>query len=183
MASVSANPWGFVILPILFVLAHRWPKHHGRVLEDSRVGIFRRLGAFYIDMSVSMFATLPVVLIVWLATEYVATGQWQWSYERDFFRWTDIIDISAMLLGFYGMFYYQKWHFYNNRQTLGQHIFKFKLLPLEGQPNMTIRALVAGANLSWWPIWPWTIFKGEQDQWWDTASNIKARRVMPSWGV
>ena len=179
--SVSFSPWGLVILPSLFIFLMKWPKRYGsQIVENSRVGIFRRLAAVYVDAFVGLIGALPFISMTALTTEFFATGQWQWSYERDFVRPTDIIDVLVFFIDFYGIFYHVKWHFDRQRPTVGQQLFKFRLVPAHKNPRMGIRAFVAWVNLAWWPIWPWTIMQHKQDYWWDTASGIKARRVEES---
>jgi len=174
---VSFNLWALIILPIVFVLLLRWPKLQVDIIEDSRVGIFRRIAAFYVDISVCTIGILPLVSMPPLFLEYLATGEWQWSFERDFVRRADLLNLTVFFIGLYGMFYYFSWHFKNGKQTLGQHFLGFKLVPAGERPNMFFRAVVAHFNFSWWPTWPWTLFRKKQDYWWDTASKIKARRV------
>jgi hypothetical protein len=176
-ASVSFDPLGLILLPALFLIGVNWPKRHGDTIETSRVGLLRRFAAFYIDLFIAMAGVLPIICMTALATEFYATGNWQWSYERDFFRPTDVIDIAAFLLGFAGIFYYFRWHFKKRVQTLGQHVLGFTLIATDANPSMTTRAFVALVILSWWPFWPWTMFGHKQDFLWDTASRIKARRV------
>ena len=124
-----------------------------------------------------MIGILPLIFMHTLIIEYFETGQWVWNFDRDYFRLSDILEAVMLFLGFFGIFYYPRWHFVNDKQTLGQHLFKFKLIPMETNTSFAMRAFVAWANLAWCPIWPWTIMKRQQDYWWGTASKIKARRV------
>lgn len=177
MISTLFNLAALVILPVIFYFLHRWPKAKVEVIETSRVGIIRRIAALYVDMVVGIIGALPIICMTSLTIEYLETGQWAWSFERDYFRPSDVLGTAVFLLGFFGIFYYSKWHFVRGKQTLGQRWLKFKLLPMEEKTNFPIRAIVAWANLAWWPIWPWTIMKRKQDYWWDNASKIKARKV------
>jgi len=180
MVSASINPVLLIILPFIFYILHKWPKSKVEIIETSRVGIFRRIAAFYIDMVVAIIGVFPLMCMPILILEYLETGKWVWTFQRDYFRLTDILSIVIMLGGFLGIAYYSRWHFINGKQTLGQHLLKFNLTPREpiGQDaQYSIRVLIAWVNLAWWPIWPWTIMKRKQDYWWDTASNIKARMV------
>lgn len=175
--TASATPWGVVLFPIIFLLLLRWRKEHGTVLEQSRVSIIRRVVAFYIDLFVAMMAVAPIAAIPILIAEYLATGAWRWSFERDYARSTDWILPVSILIGFVCIFYYFKWHFDKQRQTVGQHLMNFKLVPIRDRPSIGIRFFVAWVCMAWWPFWPWTIFQMKQDYFWDTTSGIKARRV------
>ena len=177
MTSVSFSPSGLILLPVLFLIALKWPRHDVEILDESRVGIIRRYFAFNIDLCVGLIAILPFICMAGLILEFMVTGQWVWAFERDFFRWTDVINVAVFFMGCYGIYYYIKWHFENGRQTLGQHFLRFQLLPAGDNPMLSVSYLVAWANAAWWPTWPWTIFKRKQDYWWDTASRTKARMV------
>ncbi|MEM9496014.1 MAG: RDD family protein [Pseudomonadota bacterium] len=175
--SVSFDPWVLAFLPLAFVLIFGWEKRHGEVIEDSRVGIVRRFIAFIIDLLVATLGILPLISMPALILEFFSTGKWAWSYEREVFLSRDMFSILLFLMGTCLISYYFSWHLKNSKQTLGQHLLRFKLVPTNDKPNMVARAFVAWINLAWWPIWPWTIFKRKQDYWWDEVSSIKARRV------
>ncbi len=177
MISVSFSLGALILFPIVFYLLHKWPKPRVEIIETSRVGIFRRIAAVYVDMGVGVIGIIPLVCMPSLIIEYFETGHWAWSFERTNFRPSDILSTFFMLLGFFVIFYYSRWHFLRGKQTLGQHLLGFVLEPMEEKTNFSIRVLVAWVNFAWWPIWPWTIMKRKQDYWWDTASNIKARRI------
>lgn len=175
--TASTNPWAIVIFPIVFLLLLRWRKEHGAVLEHTHVGIIRRVAAFYIDLFVAMLAVAPVLAIPALIAEYQATGEWQWSFERDYTRNTDWLLAVSMASLFVWVIWYFRWHFDRQKQTVGQHLMNFKLVPIHGGASFTRRLFVAWVCAAWWPFWPWTIFTGKQDYYWDTISGIKARRV------
>jgi len=157
----------------------KWPRHQVTIIEDSRVGIFRRIAAFHADMFVCTIAMLPLVCMPNLFFEYIATGEWQWSFERAFFRRTDLVGIFVFFLSIYGMYYYFVWHFKNQKQTLGQHFLGFMLVPTGRESSVVSRAFVAWLIFAWWPFWPWTLFRKKQDYLWDTGSKTKARMVEP----
>jgi len=111
LVSTSFNLAGLLILPVIFFFLHRWPKAKVEIIETSRVGIIRRIAAFYVDMVVGMIGVLPIICMTSLTIEYIETGQWAWSFSRDYFRPSDILGVAIFLLGFFGIFYYSKWHF------------------------------------------------------------------------
>ena len=57
--SVSSDPWGFILLPWGFAIALWWPKRHGTVIEESRVGPTRRFVAFYLDFFCHSYGSVP----------------------------------------------------------------------------------------------------------------------------
>jgi hypothetical protein len=178
--SASGSPVAFAAFILIFLLLMRWPKRHGAIVENSRVSLVRRIAAFYIDLLVAMIGVLPFAVVPVLFVEFLVTGEWQWSFERDYVRSTDWINAICMLGAFYGMFWYWRWHFHRQKQTVGQHLLKFKLVPIHENTSFGIRFVAALIGASWWPLWPWTIFKERQDYFWDTYSGIKARDVLPA---
>jgi hypothetical protein len=175
--SVSSSIWTFIVSQLFFFMLLKWPKRHGAILEDSRVSIVRRVAAFYIDGLVAMLGVMPIAVMPTLIAEYHATGEWLWSFNRDYPRATDWIIVASVLAAFYCIFWYFRWHFVRQKQTVGQHLLKFKLVPTRDNPSLGLRFFVAWICGAWWPLWPWTIFKEKQDYYWDTVSGIKARRV------
>ncbi|HAQ77573.1 MAG TPA: hypothetical protein DCR96_13880 [Hyphomonas sp.] len=180
MLSVSSDPWGFILLPWGFAIALWWPKRHGTVIEESRVGLTRRFVAFYLDFFVIVMGVFPAVSLPALVMEYIATGAWQWSFEREVLMSRDWVSLVIGLASCFGGYYYFKWHFDRGAQTFGQHLLRFKVLPSRDHPSFGTRTFVAWLILSWWPFWPWTLFRKRQDYMWDTTSGTKARRVAVS---
>lgn len=178
--SASGNPLALVAFISIFLLLLRWPKQHGAIVESSRVSLVRRVAAFYVDMLVAMMGVIPFAVAPILFVEFLVTGAWQWSFERDYARPTDWISAICILGAFYGIFWYWRWHFHRQRQTVGQHLLRFKLVPIHENPSIGIRLFAGLIGASWWPLWPWTIFKERQDYFWDTYSGIKARDVLPA---
>ena len=175
--SLSGGLWSLIAVPCVGLVVTLWPKRHGPVDHESRVSLVRRLTAFVIDLYVAMLIIMPFPVLLGLTTEAIVTGSWAWSYERDYFRPSDIISVAALLLSFLSFYFYFAWHFEKRRQTVGQNLLAFKLIPSTDQPRMSVRAFIAWINLAWWPTWPWTLFGRRQDYWWDNASGIVARRV------
>ena len=171
------SAWGLIALPMAFLLLLKWSKQHGTILENTRVSLVRRVAAFYIDVFVGIIGIMPLMAMPSLIAEFLATGEWHWSFERDYFTGRDWIFVITTLVSIFGIFYYFKWHLNKQKQTVGQHLMNFKLVPANDHPRLGVRFFVAWVCATWWPLWPWTIFKLRQDYFWDTASGIKARRV------
>ena len=125
MAQVSFGLIPLMIFPILFYLSFRWPKPKEEVPDISQVGWVRRFPAFLIDANVAMFGVLPFTCMPILMLEYLATGHWVWSFDRDYFRTSDILSALITVLGIFGFVYYWIWHFKKKKQTFGQRILKF----------------------------------------------------------
>lgn len=148
-----------------------------QVIEGGRVGRRRRFFAVYIDCFVAMAGIMPLVILPMLVFEYLAVGEWVWSFSRDYGRATDLVMLPLVISGFYFIYFYFKWHFDRDKQTIGQYLLGMKLIPNGPSPSIAKRYLTAWANLAWWPIWPWTVFKRQDDYWWDRTSDTIVRRT------
>lgn len=173
----SAELWSLIVYPVVFVLLMKWPKTHGPIDDQSRVGLVERFAAFCVDANCALLAVAPFSFMPLILAEYVATGIWQWRFQRDFLRPTDALIFVVITMWVFVVFCYFKWHFKNQKQTLGQHLFKFKLVSMSEQTSLSGRFLIAWICWAWWPFWPWTLFPKRQDYWWDHFPGIKARKV------
>lgn len=127
--SVSAHPISIVLLPIIGIFFLKWPQKNVTPFEGKKVGVLRRFFGFFIDMTTVIMVILPVAVIFMLILEYIATGYWQWRFERESFRWwTDIPSLFAILCVFSSLFYYRRWHFNRSFQTIGQYLMGYKLV-------------------------------------------------------
>ncbi len=128
---VSFNVWLLILGPMVFGLAIKWPRKDNDIIYSSKVGIIRRFSAFIIDLYIAGIGILPIICLPSLLLEYMATGEWQWSFQRGFFRKTDIIGNIFFFVGIYGIYKYFNWHFKNHMQTIGQYLLRFTLIPTQ----------------------------------------------------
>ena len=124
--SVNVDPLFLISAPFIAALIFLWPRRKTIIDENSIVGRIRPIIALYIDMFFILILLAPLFAIP-LAFEYIATGSWAWSVNRNFARPTDIIIIVEIALIFWAFHNYLKWIFGKGGQTIGQYFMQFQL--------------------------------------------------------
>ena len=144
------------------------------------VGIFQRLGAFLLDFIAVIVAFSPILTLPILYLEAQATGTFVWSFSREFVRPTDVIAIlPGILLAQFSLIIYFYLHAAKNRQTIGQYILGYRVLPVIGsQPKYASRSFYAVIGMCMWPISTYMAARRlDKAFWWDRASGTKVQRV------
>ena len=144
------------------------------------VGIFQRFGAFLLDIMVVMAAFTPALTFPILYFEAQATGAFAWSFSRDFARATDVLALMpGILLAQISLVAYFYFHATKNRQTIGQYILGYSVLPEVGAvPNYLARTIYAVIGMCLWPISIYMAARRlDRAFWWDGASGTFVQRV------
>jgi hypothetical protein len=127
-------------------------------------------------MSFFMSLYAPIVA----SLEFSSTGVWQWSYERLEWQTRDIFGALLLFLMFPGIFYYFYKHHSLGRETVGQYILGYKIIPAsnDSPPNYKRRlgdCLVVGVFWLLVPLLTRGIKNGVYP--WDKRSNTRAVRT------
>lgn len=125
MITISFGIAPLTIFPAIFYLSFKWPSPKDSVGDISRIGAPKRIFAFFIDLHVAMPGMLPIVCMPTLFLEYLSTGVWVWSFERNFSRASDLISVPLIFFGVLGLGYYWSWHHKNKKQTFAQRLLRF----------------------------------------------------------
>ena len=151
--------------------------------NENIVGLWRRFGAFFLDFMAVLVVISPFMAIPTLLVEANITGNFQWAFERDFARPTDtqyILPsvISVFLVMYLYFYFYAKY----NKQTLGQYVLNYKIIPIDEEsmiPQYGLRVFFSYIGLCTWPV---SVFlalrKNNKACWWDTTTNTKVIRVI-----
>lgn len=93
------------------------------------VGVFRRLGALYVNMFVVLFAIVNLTVLPVLLVEAVHTGEFQWGFYREFSRSTDWLTGGSSVLFIFGLiFYYYYKSLVNSRPTIGHYVMGYQIV-------------------------------------------------------
>lgn len=93
------------------------------------VGVLRRLGAIYVNMFVILFILINLTVLPILLVEAMHTGEFQWSFYREFSRGTDGLVGGGSVLFIFGLiFYYYYKSLVNNRPTIGQYVMGYQIV-------------------------------------------------------
>ncbi|MET1257458.1 RDD family protein [Aliikangiella maris] len=146
------------------------------------VGVWRRLGAFYLDFMIVLIGITPLLALPLLIQESSYTGQFVWSFEREFSRSTDSNYIlPGVGLAFWFLFYYFYKHPKSGRQTIGQYVLGYKVVSNTDEPSdaeFGVRVFYSYIGLCAGPISLYLALKNpDKAFWWDSATNTKVIRV------
>lgn len=126
----------------LVLYAQRRPQ----VEHTEPVKLWKRGIALYIDFFVALSIAAPAATLPLLLDEGRVTGAFQWHFERDFARPTDAaLAIPAILAMFVVLFSYFYIHLRLRRQTIGQYLMGFRIVP---EPDTEMNAFSV-VLLSW----------------------------------
>ena len=180
MASSSLGSIFVSIVIVVFALFY--PQKIGQPDQSRLVGVWRRLGSFFIDLILVLLVAAPWAALPILVAEGHYTGNYQWSFEREFARASDTIYIlPAVFAIFFGWFYYIYGHLRKGRLPVGQYILSYKVTndPQAEHPlNYAKRVLFSFLGLCAWPVSLVLAMRSPTKQfWWDSASNTKVEKI------
>ena len=176
--SVSSSPESVISALVLSFLIMFFPRISGQDHPKKPVGHWRRFLAYNIDFFFIVMLCFPVLVLTNLTLEYFATGEWQWSYDRQETKPRDIVGFIQGIGVFYGLYYYFYKHAALNRPTAGQYIMGYRIIANgRGDPKYGERVFHAVLNLAFgmFFIFAWSKIKDGNYQW-DKATNTKAVR-------
>jgi uncharacterized RDD family membrane protein YckC len=113
---------------VIAVLALLLPRPSAGDIEPvgRTAGYIRRLLAFLIDYSLIMIAVMPLSAFIPLALESLYTGEFVWSFERDYTRASDWLTALPIVVVFVGLYFYFTRTALAGRQTIGQFAMGFR---------------------------------------------------------
>lgn len=93
------------------------------------VGVWRRLGAFFIDFVLVLIVISPIAALPLLIAEASYTGAFEWSFLRKFARPSDgFFVLPAVFASFTALYFYFFLHPLKDKQTVGAYILDFKVV-------------------------------------------------------
>lgn len=150
--------------------------------EDKKiVGVWRRFGAFYLDFMFVLLALSPLAALPMVFAESGFTGEFQWSFEREFSRPTDSSYLlSSIFSVFVGLYYYFYKHGQLNRPTIGQYVLNYKVVRASSEevPLYGRRVLFSFFGLCACPIsLVLALRRSDKAFWWDKVTKTRVVRV------
>ncbi len=185
-ASSSLGSCAVAVGLLLFVM--RYPKRQGVFDLSLVVGVWRRFAAFLLDCLLVLSTIVPFVSLPALILEAHATGAFQWSFERDFVRSTDMLIFgTGALLTFCALFLYHYWHLRAGRATVGQYIMGYTITAAtdtDRKPAYALRVLTAFVGLSVWPVSVFSALRSPDKRfWWDEFTDTRAISAVGVWNA
>jgi hypothetical protein len=181
LVSAGSSPVALVVALALLVFLFAYPLRAYPPDDQRVVGVFRRLGAFLLDVGLIMAIAAPIGAIPTLLAEYHYTDKFQWSFTREFARQTDMALILPVAIGiFMAMFFYFSHYPRKNRQTLGQYVLGYRVVAAGSArpPSYGVRTLLSFIGMCMWPISVVMALSSERKAfWWDAASGTEVVHV------
>lgn len=181
--SASTSMMGLVAPGILIAFIVFHPQETGTPKHVEPIKIWERFTAFLIDLLVVFSVSVPIATLPILLAEAGATGNFQWSFERDFSRPTDAAlafpGVLWMFVALVGYFYI---HPVIGRQTIGQYLLGFRVEAVPGagkKPSFGLNILLGYIGLCVWPVSLYLAAK-RQDKtcWWNLRTRTRLVRSL-----
>ena len=147
------------------------------------VGVWRRFGAFLLDLMLVLMIMAPVGAIPILVAEAKYSGTFEWAFTRHYSRPTDtVLILPSVLATFLALFVYLYLHARSHRPTIGQFISGYRVTanPSSGAaPKYALRVVLSFVGLCAWPVSvvP-ALRRPDKAFWWDVVTRTKVARVV-----
>lgn len=179
--TASSSAESVVTALALAIFVALYPCKPGALDDDRVVGVWRRLGAFFLDFLAVLSVFSPLLVLPLLVAEAGVTDEFRWAFERNYARPSDTAYmLSATFGSFILIFVYFYMHLRMNRPTLGQYVSGYRIVSSVNElPRPAIRVIASWLGLCAWPVSLILALKrNDKWFWWDTISGTHAVRVM-----
>lgn len=150
--------------------------------DSGTVFVWKRFSAILIDGLYPVFLLVPWLVTPFLFIEADATGQFAWSFERNYRRSSDLWIFFAQLpLVAALLFYYVYLHLLKDRQTIGQLAMGYRIV-FEPDPSgktskqrKRMHLFLSYIGLCTWPISLWLASQRDDKAfWWEWQTSARA---------
>jgi uncharacterized RDD family membrane protein YckC len=139
--SIRAIAATFIILIAYLVALDPEPREAAGPLASTS----RRAVGWFLDFFLSLAAISALVALLPLASEALATGRFQWQFERDSIHPMDwVLSLVGLALVFGGMAFYWGLPPVRGGQTIGQAVLGLRVVSTTDQPITLRRSLLRG---------------------------------------
>jgi hypothetical protein len=173
---------GLIASAVLAAFVYLYPQPRHETGHTEPIKLWKRGVAFYVDFWIALSITAPAATLPLLFEEGRFTGDFRWSFERDFARSTDAaLAVPAILIMFVVLFLYFYLHLRLQRQTIGQYLMGFRVEP-EAGTEMNAFSVVA---LSWigMCMWPFALYGAAKHPqklfWWNEKTRTRVVQAAP----
>jgi hypothetical protein len=170
---MDGNPYSLALTIIAACIIFSWPRPQLPIILRVPVGRFRRYVAATIDMISLCFVAFSLIFSLTYLMEWIATGYWQWSWQRETFEPRDIIGILSVFLAFYGVYQYFWRHLLSGKPTVGQFVMGYRIVALD---DAKLRQRLHSGMIATW-LWPFALMRAYDKAgvtYWDKETNTRA---------
>ncbi len=145
------------------------------------VGVWRRLGTIYVNSFVIVFTLTNLSVLPILLVEAMQTGEFQWSFSREFSRATDSLVGGSSVLFIFGLiFYYYYWSLVSVRPTIGHYLMGYQIVNNDQEWTRKKALRRMGLTMLTLFAWPMTVFIAARHDkkafWFDLKTDSIAER-------
>lgn len=135
----------------------------------------RRAVGWFLDFMLSLMATSAIVALLPLAGEALATGHFQWSFERDSINAMDwVLSLVGIALLFGGMGLYWGLPPVRGGQTIGQAVLGLRVVSTTDQPINLRMSLLRGLLQPFAPlVWIARLFSPRRAYFHDDLAHVQ----------
>ncbi|GAB5459166.1 MAG: hypothetical protein Hens3KO_21960 [Henriciella sp.] len=179
--AIEMHPGFLIIAGTAYLICRFGRKEVAPLRIENTVGIWTRLGAFCIDLLIVSVFFYPVFALGVLWIEAYWTGEFAWSFSRDFARPTDWVPDAGTLLVFAIMFTYFRMLPRMHKPTIGQYVMGYMIVPINSSQGKIRSGYRAVCGLFALAFWPFTLYHAAKSPdrvfWWDKDSKTRAVRT------
>jgi uncharacterized RDD family membrane protein YckC len=142
----------------------------------------RRAAGWFLDFLLSLAAISAVVALLPLASEALATGHFQWHFERDSINAMDwVLSLVGIALVFGGMALYWGLPPVRGGQTIGQAVLGLRVVSTTDQPITLPRSLLRGLLQPFAPlVWLAHLFSPRRAYFHDDLAHVQVITTRPA---
>lgn len=178
---VSLSPGALAIAPIIFLICLLGRKDVVPFQVDQTVGIWTRFAAFLIDFVVFVSVIFPFFTLGLLWSEAMWTGEFSWSYSRNFLRPSDWVSWVGLAFLQFIMFVCLRAPPKIGEPTAGQYVMGYMIVPAGSPLDHVKSGYRIWLGLLAFIVWPYTLFHVLRQPgtvyWWDRVSETRAVRT------
>jgi len=178
LVSASSSPISATLGPLLFFALVFLPRRSVRG-TDAIPGIFKKMVALFSDLFLVLMGFTAISAVPMLLVEYSHTGVFQWSFARDFTRWTDgLLTLFSVAVTCLAFLLLRAGALRTGSSSVGQYVSGYLVVSEQGKVNWKTflsRSIWAGLYLWFWPVYFfYRLIKGQKEHSWDIRSGTKS---------
>ena len=166
-----------IVIAYLVALDPELPEATGPAASTSR-----RAVGWFLDFLLSLAAISAIVALLPLVSEALATGHFQWSFERDSINPMDwVLSLLGIAMVFGGMAVYWGLPPVRRGQTIGQAVLGLRVVSTTDQPITLRRSLLRGLLQPFAPLlWLAHVFSARRAYFHDDLAHVQVITVRPA---
>jgi hypothetical protein len=178
---VATSPVALAVSLGLLLFIGLYPQKQGERWPGVSVSVWERAAAFLIDSWTVLLIFSPFLALTLILVEADATGEFRWTFAREYSRPEDAILIPGVLGVQLTLFLYFFLHGRAERPTIGQYTLGLRLEGVPGageRPRYLLHVALATVGLCLWPISVYlALRRSDRAFWWNGPARTRVVRL------